>query len=945
MIYIDTAFGNRKQLWPYQGQALEKAVRFLLQYYSDPEADADERKRRLCRWYQSQGMDATEFDERFAANERSRNRRQIRELLMQYGLLEQDTLPFWRICNRAGFWMATGSGKTLVIVKLIEQLAELMGTGKIPERDILVLSHKDDLLQQIRWHVDEYNASLPKRRVLLEDLRRLPDLKRQGSLFRDQEITAFIYNSDNLTTRQKEKEIDFRNYENGGRWYIILDEAHRGNNSDSLRKAIFHIMSRNGFLFNFSATFTDPKDIATTIFNFNLSEFINAGYGKHIVLLGRDTSAFSKRMAGPTDTLKGIVVLQALLLLTYIKRSKREIPAPLQYHSPMMVVFVNSVNTEDSDLQVFFQELERVGRGEVDGLEEAREELIGHLQRATREFVREKPAFNMAEIRALTLRDILQEVYNADAPGTTEVIVSPNDDKELAFKLKSGDRPYALIRIGNIREWLKKKLKHVEVVESLQDSGFFYQLDGEDSPINILMGSRVFYEGWDSNRPNIALYINIGRGSEAKKFVLQSLGRGVRISPIPGTRGRLGKLIEDGHEIALSAQEALRSVEPVETLFVFSSKVEVMDEIVQVMDTISTRKDWVPLDVQRNAHAVGQRLLLIPTYRPSQKPLLEERDIRKLEIHPFDLNMVKAYVSYVDDDRILWAAHGYSQQDSQVLRQILSHPSEYFAYTKEGPTRNVHEVLATLRRYFGIYGYELGEPKGLDGEIMHYQHISVRVDHLDRFQTQLQRVKSFHHLHEALRIKDVVSAEELREVVGKAVPETTVEEAWILYLSHHYYYPILAARQKLDYLKYIITTDSEFRFIQDLKDFLDTRTFDCEWWMFSKVDEHLDKVYIPYYDRRSGEIRKYFPDFIFWFQKGREYTVVFVDPKGSTHTDYEYKVDGYKYLFEDNGVPRIFTYKNLAVRFLLKLYTKDSSVISHAYRRYWIDSVDKLLSP
>ncbi|MHB8280303.1 MAG: hypothetical protein ACYDIA_22015 [Candidatus Humimicrobiaceae bacterium] len=44
-----------------------------------------------------------------------------------------------------------------------------------------------------------------------------------------------------------------------------------------------------------------------------------------------------------------------------------------------------------------------------------------------------------------------------------------------------------------------------------------------------MMGSRSFYEGWDSNRPNLLLFVNIGVGSDAKKFVLQSVGRGVRV--------------------------------------------------------------------------------------------------------------------------------------------------------------------------------------------------------------------------------------------------------------------------------------------------------------------------------------------------------------------------------------------------------------------------------
>lgn len=65
----------------------------------------------------------------------------------------------------------------------------------------------------------------------------------------------------------------------------LLDEAHRGEAGGvSLAQDYVSILSRNGYLFNFSATFTDSIDYATTCYNFNLEKFINAGYGKKIYI-------------------------------------------------------------------------------------------------------------------------------------------------------------------------------------------------------------------------------------------------------------------------------------------------------------------------------------------------------------------------------------------------------------------------------------------------------------------------------------------------------------------------------------------------------------------------------------------------------------------------------------------------------------------------------------
>ena len=53
--------------------------------------------------------------------------------------------------------MATGSGKTLVMVKLIEHLHRLRERGEIPPHNILVLAPSDHLLGQIRRTVQEFN--------------------------------------------------------------------------------------------------------------------------------------------------------------------------------------------------------------------------------------------------------------------------------------------------------------------------------------------------------------------------------------------------------------------------------------------------------------------------------------------------------------------------------------------------------------------------------------------------------------------------------------------------------------------------------------------------------------------------------------------------------------------------------------------------------------------
>jgi superfamily II DNA or RNA helicase len=183
----------------------------------------------------------------------------------------------------------------------------------------LFLAHRDDLLDQFKQHVEEFNSFNFDTKINLKSLREYEIVKRENLLpFAKNEITVFYYRSDLISDIQKEKIVNFRNYDNSGKWYILLDEAHKGDKEESKRQMLYSILSRNGFLFNFSATFTDPRDYATCVFNFNLSKFIEEGYGKHIYVSDQEVTAFRDK-----DDFSRIekqkIVLKTLILQTYIK--------------------------------------------------------------------------------------------------------------------------------------------------------------------------------------------------------------------------------------------------------------------------------------------------------------------------------------------------------------------------------------------------------------------------------------------------------------------------------------------------------------------------------------------------------------------------------------------------------------------------------------------------
>ncbi len=168
-----------------------------------------------------------------------------------------------------------------------------------------------------------------------------------------------------------------------------------------------------------------------------------------------------------------------------------------------------------------------------------------------------------------------------------------------------------------------------------------------------------------------------------------------------------------------------------------------------------------------------------------------------------------------------------------------------------------------------------------------------------------------------------------------------------VYIAQHYYIPtILADSDRVDYIKHIIQVESEVDFVNALNDYVrgDGNLFDqFDWWLFSKLDEHLDEIALPYYDPSANRIRDFKPDFIFWLQKGADYYIVFIDPKGTTYADYQHKVDGYRRLFEDGDGCKLIGHEGLNVRVFTFLHTEDKRQVGAEYRPYWFDRMEQVL--
>lgn len=353
---------------------------------------------------------------------------------------------------------------------------------------------------------------------------------------------------------------------------------------------------------------------------------------------------------------------------------------------------------------------------------------------------------------------------------------------------------------------------------------------------------------------------------------------------------------------------------------------------------------------------VPKRLLLVPEYREHGVPLIDQRAPAKFQINAEDYQLLEGYGEAVADDRVLLLAHGSLPSRVKDLQRSLMDAETY--YDQEGPRtyRNLEVMVGRAMDYFGLRHQGTGPYPGMDEkDIVHFRHMTVDQGHANEIQQRVDRVlfsqspagkQRVAEIHEKVvqRELDFPEATRMMEDEGLTGRESYQGELELEYLANHYYLPMVySTRKRLEYIRHIIDVESEVRFLHALREYIHPKNKDCmlrqlDWWMFSKLDQYVDTVFIPYYDPKQNRIARFIPDFIFWGQKGNRYTVLFVDPKGIENQDWERKAEGYVRVFEEHEIPHVYPLDANEVVVRLKYFARDCNQIPEGcYKRLWED--------
>ncbi|EJB72075.1 type III restriction-modification system DNA endonuclease [Helicobacter pylori Hp A-14] len=893
------SFDSNKELLDYQQQALINAFRMLAAYFRD----FKENKKEFYAFYQKH----------YAFANCDFAKKKLNPLLKSHFKVENHCVSFENFINRLAFYMATGSGKTIVIIKLVELLSVAIRMGLIPKKNIMFFSANENLIKQFEKEIEKYNRGKDYfkqidfkslKSVTHKDFHRAPkDLV--------EKITLFYYRADLMNDEEsKENLLNYKDYWDNGENYVILDEAHKGNKSESKRQAIFSLLSLKGFLFNFSATFTEESDLITAVYNLSVGEWVKLGYGKESVLLKKNNLSAFKELKDLNDREKEIALLKALLLLGMQKRYKVE----GYFYDPLMLVFTHSVNVKNSDAEIFFKTLARVIEND-DGSDflKAKEDLLEELKNPEFLFSDDKDKDYKIEVfkeglKSMDFKGLKEEVFYANN-GHIEVIINPKNNQEIAFKLNTSDKVFCLIRIGDITEWICEKLKSVKVVSknlSFKEESYFSQID--KSSINILVGSRAFDTGWDSTRPSVILFLNIGLDDDAKKLVKQSFGRGVRIESVKNQRQRLAYLdIDEAIKDRLKPHAAM-----LETLFVIATKSESVKAILDLKEE-SSDPSWCEVELEKTPI---EHALFVPCY---QEKSIKATDLQSGSFKMSEKNFkdLKEYFYLMSEKHFILKHEIYNLKDYAVLKDLIQ--TKRFEIELNWHYKDLDDLISILKkRLYLNQKVPKDEFNALDDEkIVHFKRVKVRADKKEKLIQTIQEVKEYAPLDKDKHKQDRTFK---------------VGDAELLKLKEHYYTPLIKAKN-CDWLKHVVKVKSESDFLEELLKITETLQENYDFWAFSKIDEHLDHLFIPYIDNGATE-RKFFPDFIFWLEKGNTQIICFIDPKGSKHTDYEHKTDAYQ-LFKD----KIFNPKDdphFKIKVVLKFYG-DKDKVGERYRDLWIE--------
>lgn len=838
----------------------------------------------------------------------------------------------WSQLNKVAFWMATGSGKTLLMHAHILQYQRFLKThSRARELNRIILLTPNEGLS--RQHLRELEKAGIETEIFNKDGR---------GLFAGQAVE--ILEVTKLKEEMGEKTVAVDAFE--GNNLVLVDEGHRGASAggDGPWMKYRNALCEKGFSFEYSATFGQAVKgnenltglyARNTLFDYSYHWFYGDGFGKDYQILNLE--------GGRNDEWMASYLTACLLAFFQQQRLHREREAtfrPFNLERPLWIFVGGSVTatlaTRDASDIV---EILRFLSGYVAN----RTQSIGRIERVVHEGLVTAKGKNLFAGRfgylntsGLTPAQIFDEtlatLFNAPAGGALHIENLKGATGELAVRVGDNE-PFGVINVGDDTKLVKICEENgLNVAERELAGSLFHEIEQPNSTINVLIGSKKFTEGWSSWRVSTMGLMNVGRGEGAQ--IIQLFGRGVRL------KGHGMSLKRSARASLPNGLDRPKHIETLETLHIFGIRADYMaqfrdfleeeglpanEERIELILPIIKNLGSRPLKTIRLKKEINgvstegggafRKLGPIPTVAtpdPAGDPATEYLQKNQVVLNwypkiqamrsigvtggddddtPNQTWLTRRHVTFLDLDRLYFELERFKAErgwhnlnlprdaigallaDTTWYRLLI--PDSELAFDSFERVRVWQEVaLALLRKYTERY-YTF---RKREWELPHLEYRDIAEDDAN-FPSVVRETGPEYGYRILIEESQEEIVAKLREL--KAAIEAGELKAWefrgikAIWFGRHLYQPLLCVDDGMVEISPAPLNEGERRFVEDLKAFHDANPD-----YFAGRELYLLRNLSKGRGVGFFEAGNFHPDFILWQLASDRQHVAFVDPKG-----------------------------------------------------------------
>jgi hypothetical protein len=511
--------------------------------------------------------------------------------------------------NALAYWMATGSGKTMIMHINVFQFIEHKKGFK--DLELIVTTPGVNLIQQ---HEREVTP-------LVEYLNKIHRNKIRLTI----DTTSALLN----------KPDDFFNFPDDKKRQrlILVDEAHIGlgtsqkDDEGEFLKLRRRLNIKHSFLFEYSATFhnldskLENEYSKSIIYDYNYNLFYRDGYGKDFYFEKVTEDVLQKGSIEDNLDLNLKVIEEKLAVFNKLDYSDiKDLYSATAFPDRPLIAFMgNTVNDKSKE-----------GKGD-DELSDI-SKIVDYLAK-------------LIEAQ----RAKFKNVFNNEYKGKLRLTRNTQADDEILLSYGTGDY-WGIINVGNGLNFINEyKGENVEKVTSTSvvitniEKYLFENIDKPQSPINVLIGSRKFAEGWNCFRVSVIGLINLGKTKGNK--IIQIFGRGVRLKGLQndGKRKDLNH-IEDYFSLKQTEIDKLKRLE---TLCVFSLQRSYLETFTEAVSSELEITKVFDIKVNPNIIKLNSGNVNFDDYKKDLKIFKLSRtsvDVKKVLLYPKDKKLEYEYV-------------------------------------------------------------------------------------------------------------------------------------------------------------------------------------------------------------------------------------------------------------------------------------------------------------